>query len=124
MIPTLPSHFDGAPVLWSQHAAAPLQLRIAPAETTIAEIVATTPDLPFGFDEVGTVRIGGHIIPRENWHRVRPFAGDPNAIVTLEIDLGKGGNIFAAVAALVVALAQPNCSRPSVLRGLCCGSRA
>ncbi|WP_018456795.1 hypothetical protein [Bradyrhizobium sp. WSM4349] len=86
------------------------QCYAAPSGSSIAEIVARTPDLPIGFDRAGEVRINGVVVPREQWRWVRPRVSPGREIVvTLHMPLQGGGglkNIFrivAMVALLVTA---------------------
>lgn len=55
---------------------------------TLTDIVRRT-DLPEGFLLHGSVRIGGHLVPREKWHLVRPKEGSD---VTLHMPLHGGGS--------------------------------
>jgi hypothetical protein len=105
----LPRDFQGIPTIWSRQFGSKARLRLVPAGATIAEIVATTEELPFGFEEFGVVRIGGHVIPREHWHRVRPMADNPRVLVTLELNLQGGGDkgagaVIASIALMLAAV--------------------
>lgn len=65
----------GIPVVWQRRAFGEPRHRMldpSPRLPTIAEIVATTPDLPRWFDQYGEARINDELIPRALWHRVRP----------------------------------------------------
>ncbi|MGD9767977.1 MAG: hypothetical protein AB7U62_10050 [Pseudolabrys sp.] len=88
----------GIPVAWNAHPLGdgPSRLMIAPAGTTIEQIVLRAmlvdPDLPDDFDDTGAVKINGELIPRDLWPFVRPRrdAGRP-VYVTLHVGL-HGGN--------------------------------
>ena len=61
---------------------------------TLAEMVACYPGLPPEFDEFGMIAIGGHVIPRENWRKVRviPERGNvPTAVSLYLLPMGGGG---------------------------------
>lgn len=61
---------------------------------TIAEIVASVPDLPARFAERGIVCINGHEINRELWGKVKPkpYTQERPIAVTLHWRLAGGGN--------------------------------
>jgi hypothetical protein len=106
------------PVIWAERPFADVQVRRVACGATVAEIVASQPDLPQGFDAIGIVAIDGVEVPREFWHLVRPRPDHRNAgrpiVVQLGIRLSGGGSggggkstlrTVAVVALLVAAVA-------------------
>lgn len=86
----------------------------APEGTTLAEIVASVPDLPLAFWEFGQVCINGDVVPRHLWGRVRPKANIEGRPVVVTMHLapfggggsskkgGSGKSIIAVVAAIAI----------------------
>jgi hypothetical protein len=97
----------GVPVAWREpfSLAAPYVGR-RPHGETIAEIVASVPDLPVGFRLAGRVCINGEEVPRELWARVRPKVptDDRPIAVTLHWPLHGGGRDGGGGAKSIVAL--------------------
>ena len=76
---------------------------------TITEIVSAAPNVPDWFWISGTVRINGHVIPRELWTRVRPKCSviQRPIVVTIHGAVLSGGggstkNIVTTVAAIAL----------------------
>lgn len=77
---------------------------------TIAEMVAAVPldDADEWKREHFEVRIAGHLIPRENWHRVRPKIYAAGRPVTVQIGLpvrGKSGRKILMILASILLIA-------------------
>ena len=97
----------------------------APGQS-IAEIVASVPDLPARFASQGVVCINGEIVPRAMWPFVRPKPASEivPVAVTLHLPLagggggGKGRNIFAIVAAIALAVVTYGVSTGVIVGGL------
>jgi hypothetical protein len=79
---------------------------IRPAGMTIAEILATIPNLPANFAEAGTVCLNGEPIERRYWARVKPRQDGPLPVsVTLHMPLRGGGQGVKSAIAIVAAIA-------------------
>lgn len=94
----------GVPVLWQRRPFGEVHHRAlsSPVLPTIAEIVATTPDLPRNFEATGEVwitqscvgaqSIKDEKVPRELWHLVRPlYRPGGDLVVSLRTPMGHGG---------------------------------
>lgn len=91
-------------VIWQDH---PLSSRVhtryEAQGVTLADI-ASRSEVPDGFAFHGSIRIGGHLVPRERWHLVRPKEGSD---VTLHMPLhggGSGGGGGKATIRLIAAI--------------------
>lgn len=103
----LPREFKGVPVVWAaERPFGELLTRIAPAGSTVAEIIAATPRLPPAFATRGIAVIDGIEVPRQYWHLVRPRCDRGPVVVQLGIELlgGGGGKSKLKTAAMVALL--------------------
>jgi hypothetical protein len=102
---------EGIPVLWREHpfSGDVRHILIHPQERmpSIAEIVASIPDLPEDIRIDGGARINGIVIPREMWGLVRPKYEPGRVGVTLHYSIHKGGSVgsIVGIAALLAAAA-------------------
>lgn len=99
----------GVPIAWGETPFAAFGGRLhridRPSGLTVAEIVASIPDLPAGFCEHGTVCINGETVPRSKWARVRPKTPSVILPVTVTLHMPVQGPRARSIAALVATVA-------------------
>jgi hypothetical protein len=95
------------PVAWREpFSMRPPYLGRRPVGETIADIVASVPDLPVGFRLAGRVCINGEEVPRELWAYVRPkpYTKARPIAVTLHWPLHGGGRDGGGGGKSIIAL--------------------
>lgn len=76
----------------------------APAGVTLAELAARMTCLPPDFLQTGEITVGGVLVPREQWHRVRLKPGQAASFHLVLAGSDSGGSARAALA-IVIAVA-------------------